>query len=74
QPIAKRLAEEYAEVSLDERHAAARKRRRIEVVDREDGMAELYAYLAGRDRVRDQRPGAAHRETNLDRRSRHGRG
>ncbi|MHA3683998.1 HNH endonuclease signature motif containing protein, partial [Leucobacter sp. HY1908] len=45
QPIAKRLAEEYAEVSLDERHAAARKRRRIEVVDREDGMAKLYAYL-----------------------------
>ena len=44
-PIAKRLAEEYAEVSLDERHAVARKQRRVEVVDGEDGMAELYALL-----------------------------
>lgn len=43
--IAKRLAEEFAEVSLDERHAAARRLRRVEVHDCEDGMAELYAYL-----------------------------
>ena len=44
-PIAKRLAEEYAEVSLDERHEVARRQRRVEIIDGEDGMAELYALL-----------------------------
>lgn len=44
-PIAKRIAEEYAEVSLEQRHETARKQRRVDIVEREDGMAELYALL-----------------------------
>lgn len=44
-PIARRLAEQYAETTLDERHDPARRRRRISLTDREDGMAELLAYL-----------------------------
>ncbi len=56
-PIAKRLAEQFAEVSLEERHEAARSQRRVEILEREDGMAELYAFLpaevayAIRDRI-----------------------
>lgn len=44
-PIAKRLAEQFAEISLEERHEVARRTRKIEVYPSEDGMAELYAYL-----------------------------
>lgn len=44
-PIAKRLAAQFAEVSLEERHEAARTQRRVEILEREDGMAELYAFL-----------------------------
>lgn len=44
-PLAKRIAEEYAEVSLDERYEAAVKQRRVWVEDREDGMADLIAHL-----------------------------
>jgi len=44
-PIARRLAEQYAQRSLDERHAQAKSRRRVCVVDAEDGMADLYAHL-----------------------------
>lgn len=44
-PIAKRIAEQFAEVSLDERHAEARKRRRVYVVDADDGMSDLVAHL-----------------------------
>lgn len=42
---AKRLAERYADVPLDERHADARRQRRVWVEDREDGMADLCAHL-----------------------------
>lgn len=44
-PVAKRLAEQYAERPLDERHAEARERRRVVVTEAEDGMADLYAHL-----------------------------
>lgn len=45
QPLARRLAERFAETPLDERHAEARGRRRVYVVDGEDGMADLVAHL-----------------------------
>lgn len=44
-PVAKRLAEQFSERSLDERHAVARQQRRVWVEDRDDGMADLYAHL-----------------------------
>lgn len=44
-PIARRLAEQYAQRSLDERYAEAKSRRRVHVIDAEDGMADLYAHL-----------------------------
>nr|WP_244304799.1 HNH endonuclease signature motif containing protein [Leucobacter viscericola] len=44
-PIARRLAEQFTEVSLDERHAEARKRRRVSLCPQDDGMADLIAHL-----------------------------
>ncbi|MFV0432741.1 MAG: DUF222 domain-containing protein [Leucobacter sp.] len=44
-PIAKRLAEEYAERTLEERHVEAKQRRRVWVEDRDEGMADLIAHL-----------------------------
>ena len=44
-PIARRLAERYAEQPLAERHEQARARRRVVLVDQEDGMADLIAHL-----------------------------
>lgn len=44
-PIAKRLAEQYAACPLEERHEQARARRRVVLLDREDGMADLIAHL-----------------------------
>lgn len=44
-PAARRLAEAHAELSIDERHAEARRRRRVVVVDGEDGMSDLIAHL-----------------------------
>lgn len=44
-PIARRLAEQCSEASLDERHAEARKQRRVYIVDSEDGMSDLVAHL-----------------------------
>ncbi|GAB2568553.1 DUF222 domain-containing protein [Leucobacter ruminantium] len=44
-PAARRLAEAHAEVSIDERHAEARRRRSVVVVDGEDGMSDLIAHL-----------------------------
>lgn len=44
-PIARRLAEQYAEQPLAERHEQARTRRRVVLVDQEDGMADLIAHL-----------------------------
>ncbi|GAB2553574.1 HNH endonuclease signature motif containing protein [Leucobacter ruminantium] len=44
-PIARRLAERWAERSLDERHREAVVERRVCIVDGEDGMAELFARL-----------------------------
>lgn len=44
-PIARRLAEQFAEISLEERHERARQLRRVEVYPLEDGMAELCATL-----------------------------
>ncbi|QIM18924.1 hypothetical protein G7066_10595 [Leucobacter coleopterorum] len=43
--IARRLAEQFTEVSLDERHAEARKRCRVSVREHDDGMADLIAHL-----------------------------
>lgn len=42
---AKQLAERYTERSLEDRHAEARRLRRVWVEEREDGMAELRAHL-----------------------------
>lgn len=42
---ARRLAERYAERTLDERHRDAHRRREVRVVDLEDGMAQLTAIL-----------------------------
>lgn len=42
---ARRIAEHFAETPLDERHAQARRERRVWVEDRDDGMAELRAHL-----------------------------
>ena len=44
-PIARRLAEQYADHTLDERHAIACERRRVWVTDHDDGMSDLTAYL-----------------------------
>ncbi len=44
-PIARRLAEHYAEQPIDERHSEAVKLRRVTVTDHEDGMADLTAHL-----------------------------
>lgn len=44
-PLARRLAEQQAEKSLDERHVEARTRRRVYVQEAADGMADLYAHL-----------------------------
>ncbi|MBO1902737.1 DUF222 domain-containing protein [Leucobacter weissii] len=44
-PIARRLAEQWAQRPLEERYRDARAQRRVYVVDREDGMADLIAHL-----------------------------
>ncbi|MGO3148112.1 MAG: DUF222 domain-containing protein [Leucobacter sp.] len=44
-PIARRLAEEFAELTIDERHAEARIRRNVRVHDGDDGMVDLVAHL-----------------------------
>lgn len=44
-PIARRIAEQYAQVPLDERHAEARRRRRVHLADGDDGMSDLVAHL-----------------------------
>ena len=44
-PIARRLAEQCARVTLDERHEEARCRRSVTVRDLDDGMADLIAHL-----------------------------
>lgn len=44
-PAARRLAERWAERSIDERQRQAECRRRVLIVDREDGMADLIAQL-----------------------------
>ena len=44
-PIVRMLAERAQSRSIDERHAAARSKRRVVVTDLDDGMAELLAIL-----------------------------
>src|SRR5690606_17377088 len=44
-PVAKRLAQSFAQQSLEQRHACAVKGRRVIVHDLEDGMSELVATL-----------------------------
>lgn len=44
-PLARRLAEQQAERSLDERNREARTQRRVIIQPAEDGMADLYAHL-----------------------------
>ena len=44
-PIAQRIAEEYAEVSLDERHEREIAYRAVWLTPRENGMAEIGSYL-----------------------------
>ena len=45
-PIARRLAEQYAAQTIDERHAEACAGRRVWVVEREDGMSDLTAHIS----------------------------
>ena len=44
-PIAARLAEQFAEIPFDARHEQAKSRRRVFVVDGDDGMSDLVAHL-----------------------------
>lgn len=44
-PIARRIAEQHAVETLDERHREAALERRVTVQEREDGMSDLTAYL-----------------------------
>lgn len=44
-PIARRLAEQYTDHTIDERYAVARERRRVWVTDHDDGMSDLTAHL-----------------------------
>lgn len=44
-PIAKRLAAEHAEATLDEQHEEALRQRSVRVVDADAGMADLIAHL-----------------------------
>ncbi len=44
-PIARRLAETWAEIPIETRHERARSERRVTVTDAEDGMADLIAHL-----------------------------
>lgn len=44
-PVARRLAEQWADRSLDTRHQEAIERRRVVVIDCEDGMSDLIAHL-----------------------------
>lgn len=44
-PIAQRLAAAHAQATLTERHEEAAPRRSVRVVDADDGMADLIAYL-----------------------------
>lgn len=44
-PIARRIAEQWAVESIDERQHRECQRRRVFVVNREDGMADLVAYI-----------------------------
>lgn len=44
-PCARALAEAWAGRSIDERHRDARARRRVMLIDREDGMSDLIAHL-----------------------------
>lgn len=44
-PIARRIAEQYAVETLDERHTEEARKRRVVVQEREDGMSDLWAYL-----------------------------
>lgn len=44
-PIARRLAEQFAEHSLEERHEDARECRRVWVVPQPDGMADVVAHV-----------------------------
>ncbi|MBK0418468.1 DUF222 domain-containing protein [Leucobacter sp. CSA1] len=67
-PVARRLAERFAETSLDERHAAASRLRRVFIIDREDGMADLVAHLPAVEAY-----GIYHRLTALGREVSHAR-
>ena len=44
-PIARRLAEQYTDHTIDERYAVAREHRRVWVTDHDDGMSDLTAHL-----------------------------
>ena len=44
-PIARRLAEQYTDHTIDERHAVACEHRRVWVTDHDDGMSDLTAHL-----------------------------
>lgn len=49
QPVARRLAEQWAESPIEERHREARSARCVYVVDRDNGMADLIAHLSAVD-------------------------
>lgn len=44
-PIAKRLAAQFSDLSIDQRHAAAARLRRVTLIDGDDGMSDLIATL-----------------------------
>lgn len=44
-PVARRLAETWAETPIEERHQEARTLRHVKVIDGDDGMADLIAHL-----------------------------
>lgn len=63
EPHAKRLAEVYAERTLDERHAEARCRREVKIMNLDDGMAQLTATVGAVDAyaIKDRLARIAHR-------------
>lgn len=66
---ARRIAEHFAERSIDERHREARERRCVRVVDLDDGMAQLVATVGAVEAhaIRDRLARIAHRVRGSDR-------
>ncbi|RGE22427.1 HNH endonuclease signature motif containing protein [Leucobacter sp. wl10] len=67
-PHARRLAEHFAERSIDERHRDARERRCVRVIDLDDGMAQLVATVGAAEAyaIKDRLARLAHRARSAD--------